>query len=53
MKGKIFRIAHLGYAYEWDVVVAVSAVEMVLKRLGYDVDMGAGVRAAQQILAEG
>lgn len=52
LKGKIFRIAHLGFAYEWDVVVAVAAVEMVLKRLGYDVELGAGVRAAQQILLE-
>jgi aspartate aminotransferase-like enzyme len=52
LKGKIFRIAHLGYASEWDVVVAVAAVEMVLKRLGYDVELGAGVRAAQQILLE-
>ena len=53
LKGKIFRIAHLGFAYEWDVVVAVAATEMVLKRLGYDVDLGAGVRAAQQIMLEG
>lgn len=52
LKGKIFRIAHLGYAYDWDVVVAVSAVEKVLKRLGYDVDLGAGVRAAQQVMIE-
>jgi aspartate aminotransferase-like enzyme len=52
LKGKIFRIAHLGYAYEWDVVVAISAVEKVLKRLGYDVDLGAGVRAAQQVMSE-
>lgn len=52
LKGKIFRIAHLGYAYDWDVVVAVSAVEKVLKRLGYDVDLGAGVRAAQQVMLE-
>ncbi|MCZ6700366.1 MAG: alanine--glyoxylate aminotransferase family protein [bacterium] len=52
-KGKIFRIAHLGYVFEWDVMVAVAATEMVLRRLGYDVELGAGVRAAQQTLLEG
>ncbi|MEE8219266.1 MAG: alanine--glyoxylate aminotransferase family protein, partial [bacterium] len=52
-KGKIFRIAHLGYAFDWDIVTAVAATEMVLKRLGYDVELGAGVRAAQHILLEG
>ena len=53
LKGKIFRIAHLGYAFEWDVMVAVAATEMVLRRLGYDVELGTGVRAAQQTLLEG
>ena len=53
VKGKIFRIAHLGYIFEWDVMVAVAATEMVLRRLGYDVELGAGVRAAQQTLLEG
>ncbi|MFQ6672208.1 MAG: alanine--glyoxylate aminotransferase family protein, partial [Candidatus Tectimicrobiota bacterium] len=53
LKGKIFRIAHLGYVSEWDVVVAMSATEMVLQQLGYDVELGAGVRAAQQTILEG
>ncbi|MCH7769284.1 MAG: alanine--glyoxylate aminotransferase family protein [Nitrospinae bacterium] len=53
LKGKIFRIAHLGYTFEWDVMVAVAATEMVLRRLGYDVELGTGVRAAQQTLLEG
>ncbi len=53
VKGKIFRIAHLGYTFEWDVMVAVAATEMALRRLGYDVELGAGVRAAQQTLLEG
>ncbi len=53
LKGKIFRIAPLGYTFEWDGMVAVSATEMVLRRLGYDVELGAGVRSAQQTLLEG
>ncbi|MEK6684599.1 MAG: alanine--glyoxylate aminotransferase family protein, partial [Nitrospirota bacterium] len=45
LKGKIFRIAHMGYADLFDVIIAVSAVEMVIKGLGYPIKMGEGVRA--------
>jgi aspartate aminotransferase-like enzyme len=50
LKGKIFRIAHMGYADLFDVIIAVSAVEMVIKGLGYPVKMGEGVRAAEELL---
>ncbi|MBI4367550.1 MAG: alanine--glyoxylate aminotransferase family protein [Deltaproteobacteria bacterium] len=50
MKGKLFRIAHLGYMDRFDIVVALSALEMTLKTLGYPVAMGAGVAAAQEVL---
>jgi aspartate aminotransferase-like enzyme len=49
-KGKIFRIAHLGYAGIFDVIVAVSAVEMVLKEMGYHATLGAGVAKAEALL---
>jgi aspartate aminotransferase-like enzyme len=52
MKGKLFRIGHMGYAAEFDVIVALSALEQVLADLGVPVDFGAGVRAAQKIFAE-
>jgi aspartate aminotransferase-like enzyme len=52
LKGKIFRIAHMGYMDLFDSIIAVSAVEMVLKDMGYPVKMGEGVRAAETILAE-
>lgn len=52
LKGKIFRIAHMGYLDLFDVIIAVSAVEMVVKTLGYPIKMGEGVRAAQEILGE-
>jgi len=52
-KGKIFRIAHLGYVDKFDIIMAVAAVEMTLKELGYAVEMGKGVRAAMQVLTEG
>jgi aspartate aminotransferase-like enzyme len=50
LKGKVFRIAHMGYADTFDVIVAVAAVEMVVKELGYNVQLGTGVGAAQQRL---
>ncbi len=49
LKNKIFRIAHMGYAGKMDVMVAISGLEMALHRLGYPVELGAGVRAAQQV----
>jgi aspartate aminotransferase-like enzyme len=52
MQGKIFRLGHMGYVGDFDVVVALSALEMVLAELGVPVDFGAGVRAAEKILAE-
>ncbi|HAR45489.1 MAG TPA: aminotransferase, partial [Nitrospiraceae bacterium] len=50
LKGKVFRIAHLGYADTFDVITAVSGIEMVLKGLGHPVTFGKGVAAAQEIL---
>jgi len=49
-KGKIFRIAHFGYMDTYDIVTVVSAVEMVLKELGYAVELGKGVKAALEVL---
>jgi len=49
-KGKIFRIAHLGYASLFDVIIAVSAVEMTLQKLGYPVQLGKAVGIAEEIL---
>jgi aspartate aminotransferase-like enzyme len=51
-KGKIFRIAHLGYVDKFDILMAVAAVEMTLKELGYDAEMGKGVRAAMEVLTD-
>jgi len=52
MKGMIFRLGHMGYVGEFDVIVALSALEQVLTELGHPVDQGASVRAAQKVLAE-
>ena len=51
LRGKVFRLAHMGYVDAFDVVTMVSAVELVLHRLGYPIEWGTGVRAAQEVLA--
>jgi aspartate aminotransferase-like enzyme len=51
LRGKVFRLAHMGYVDAFDVVTMVAAVEFVLHRLGYPLEWGAGVRAAQEVLA--
>ncbi|UCF88012.1 MAG: alanine--glyoxylate aminotransferase family protein [bacterium] len=51
-KGKIFRVSHMGYLDALDMITAVAAVEMTLKELGQPVELGAGVRAAQEILVQ-
>ncbi|MCL6612994.1 MAG: alanine--glyoxylate aminotransferase family protein [Peptococcaceae bacterium] len=53
LKGKIFRIAHMGFADKMDVIIAISALEMALARIGYPADLGSGVRAAQQVFLGG
>jgi aspartate aminotransferase-like enzyme len=52
MKGKIFRLAHLGYVDDSDVIVGLAALERVLARLGVPVEFGAGIAAAQKLLAK-
>lgn len=51
LRGKVFRLAHMGYVDTFDVVTMVAAVEFVLHHLGYPLEWGTGVRAAQEVLA--
>jgi len=53
LKGKILRIAHLGYVDTFDIIISISAIEMALNKFGHKVQLGKGVAAAQQILIEG
>ncbi|MDZ4224848.1 MAG: alanine--glyoxylate aminotransferase family protein, partial [bacterium] len=52
MKGKVMRIAHLGYMDRFDITTAISALEIALKRQGFPVKLGARVSAAEEILWE-
>lgn len=49
LKGKIFRISHMGYCDKFDVITALAGVEMVLKEMGYPGELGSGVRKAEEI----
>ncbi|HPE68073.1 MAG TPA: alanine--glyoxylate aminotransferase family protein [Thermotogota bacterium] len=54
LKGKIFRMAHLGYMGKFDTIVGLSALEMAFHELGHPVPLGSGVRAAEELfLKEG
>jgi len=50
LKGKIFRIGHMGYCEPLDVLQVISAIEMSLHQIGAPVELGAGVKAAQEVL---
>jgi aspartate aminotransferase-like enzyme len=52
LRGKVIRIAHVGYMGAFDVIVAVSGLEMALAKFGQPVPLGKGVAAAQEILLE-
>jgi aspartate aminotransferase-like enzyme len=51
-KGKIIRIAHLGYYGKLDMVMVISALEMLLKEMGHRFELGAGVRRLEEVLME-
>ncbi len=52
LKGKIFRIATLGYAERYDVITAIAALEFTLRDLGYEFEMGKGVAKVLDYLKE-
>jgi aspartate aminotransferase-like enzyme len=53
MKGKLVRIGHMGHLAPFDMLAAISALEIGLDRLGYRFDLGSGVAAVQQRIARG
>ncbi len=52
LKGKIVRLGHMGYVDEMDTVLAIAALEQVLYKKGHKFALGAGVTAAQKVIAE-
>jgi aspartate aminotransferase-like enzyme len=52
LKGKIFRVSHLGYYDEVDIVGVVAALEWTLRDLNFKFEPGSGVAAVQKTFAE-
>src|SRR5512133_2579039 len=52
LKGKVFRIGHLGYYDRLDMIRGLAALEMTLDALGYPVKRGAAVAAAEDVFAQ-
>ena len=52
LRGKVIRIAHVGYMGAFDVLVAIGALEMGLRKFGVELKFGQGVAAAQEVLME-
>src|SRR2546429_3072797 len=46
LKGKIFRLGHIGWFDVFDITTQIAAVELVLADLGADVERGSAVTAA-------
>lgn len=51
LKGKIFRIATLGYADVFDATTCLAALELTLKKLNYKFEIGTGITATLKVLA--
>ena len=49
MKGQIFRFAHLGYFDFHDLFATIAELEIILHKLGHEVEFGVGVQAAQAV----
>ena len=51
-KGKIFRIAHMGYISRYELIGCISALEEALSELGYQLELGRGVKKAMELLSD-
>jgi len=49
IKGKVVRIAHMGFIEEFDIITGISCLEKVLSQLGYAFPLGSGVKAAEEV----
>jgi aspartate aminotransferase-like enzyme len=49
LKGKVFRVAHMGFIEEFDIIAGISCLEKVLAQMGYKFNLGSGVKAAEEV----
>lgn len=52
LKGKVFRIGHLGYYDKFDIIRCLAALELTLGEMGYPAKRGAAVAAAEDVFAQ-
>jgi alanine-glyoxylate transaminase/serine-glyoxylate transaminase/serine-pyruvate transaminase len=52
IKGRYFRIGHMGPTSPYEIIQVISALEVALKECGYVFDIGSGVSAAERKFAE-
>jgi aspartate aminotransferase-like enzyme len=52
LKGKVIRLGHMGYIDQFDILTGLAGVELVLHEMGYPVELGKGLAAAQQELTK-
>jgi aspartate aminotransferase-like enzyme len=48
LKGNVFRIGHMGNITQREIITTISALEMTLKELDFDLEMGKGVAAVAE-----
>ena len=51
LKGKIWRLAHMGYIDQFEVLSALGGLELVLHQMGFKIEPGVGVAAFQKAMA--
>jgi aspartate aminotransferase-like enzyme len=47
----IFRLGHLGYVRELDLISVLAALEITLAKFGHNIQLGVGVKKAQEYLS--
>jgi alanine-glyoxylate transaminase/serine-glyoxylate transaminase/serine-pyruvate transaminase len=52
LRGRVFRIGHLGSLNELEVLATLAGTELALKYSGQEIELGIGVAAAQRFFAE-
>ncbi len=52
LKGKIFRIGHMGQADQNDVIATIAALERSLQKLGWKISLGEGLKTLQEVFSK-
>ena len=50
LEGKIFRVGHMGQVTSADLMATIGAIERSFKKLGFEIEFGSGLRAAERVL---